>query len=181
MPHPGKAWWRVDIGTYRSWLPGSARGFRSHDHRIHSTGDYRNPPPQHEHAGLRRYHQSHSSSAILIPRELRLIIATSIAEVLRSAGHEVIVVSSADQHAHIVAELPVDKRRFNQLIGTAKCRSSLTVRKWLPGRVWGHDDRHDMLRTRSYQLNAFRYVRDKQGRQAAVWCIDGLRREALIE
>ena len=28
------------FGTYSSWLPGDARGFRNRDHRIHSSGDY---------------------------------------------------------------------------------------------------------------------------------------------
>ncbi|HEX3314753.1 MAG TPA: hypothetical protein VHR72_07680 [Gemmataceae bacterium] len=31
------------LSTYGSWLPGNPRGFRSRKHRIHSSGDYKNP------------------------------------------------------------------------------------------------------------------------------------------
>jgi REP element-mobilizing transposase RayT len=175
------AWWRVDIGTYRSWLPGDERGFRSHDHGIHSSGDYKHPPPEEEHEGLREYHEAESQDSIRIPRDLRLVVATVIAEVLVVAEFRVVVVSCADKHAHIVAELPTDLKDFNRLIGRAKAKSSLAIRKRLPGRVWAHDDKHDMLRNRAYQVNAIKYVRDKQGAGAAVWCLDGLRREARRE
>jgi hypothetical protein len=179
MPTKGKAGWRVDIGTFCSWLPGDQRGFRSHDHNIHSSGDYKNPPPIDEHEGLRDYHEDRSPKPIDLPRALRLRVAAAIAGALMKGGHRVLVVSCADRHAHIVSELPVDLRAFNKAIGDAKARSSLAIRRWLPGRVWAHDDKHDMLDTRSYQLNAFRYVRNKQGPKAAVWCGDGLRREAV--
>jgi REP element-mobilizing transposase RayT len=118
---------------------------------------------------------------VVIPRELRLIVATVLAEVLISLGFRVLVVSCADKHAHIVAELPIDLKAFNRAIGKAKSRSSLAITEQLPGQVWAHDDKHDMLRTRAYQINAVRYVRDKQGRKAAVWCGDVLRREARVE
>ena len=67
MPKRGLAWWRVDIGTYCGWLPGSDRGFRSHDHGIHSSGHYKNPPPPEEHEGLRNYHEDRSPEAVTIP------------------------------------------------------------------------------------------------------------------
>ncbi|MDQ3439642.1 MAG: hypothetical protein M3478_04770, partial [Planctomycetota bacterium] len=152
--------------------------FRSHDHNVHSSGDYKNPPPPDEHEGLRDYHEERSPEPIDIPRDLRLRVATVIAETLIKAGHRVLVVSCADRHAHVVAELPIDLRAFNKAMGDAKARSSLAIRKRLPGRVWAHDDKHDMLRSRSYQVNAYKYVRNKQGPRAAVWCQDGLRRDA---
>ena len=117
----------------------------------------------------------------MIPRDLRLIVATVIAETLIALGFRVLVVSCADKHAHIVAELPIDLKAFSRAMGKAKSKSSLAIHDRLPGRVWAHDDKHDMLRVRSYQLNAYRYVRNKQGRKAAVWCCDGLRKEAEIE
>ncbi len=54
MPTPGKCWWHNILSTHGSWLPGNPRGFRSRNHRIHSSGDYKNPPPLGEHAGLHR-------------------------------------------------------------------------------------------------------------------------------
>jgi hypothetical protein len=181
MPVKGKAWWRVDIGTYCSWLPGDERGFRNRDHRIHSSGDYKHRPAPEEHQGLRNHNRERCPEPVAIPRDLRLKVATKIAEVLLRLGHRVLVVSCADRHGHVVAELPIDEREFNRVVGTAKCQSSSAIRKALPGRVWGRDDKHDMLKDRPYQINAVKYVRDKQGRQAAVWCVDGLRREAKKE
>ena len=50
------AWRHVVIGTLRSWNFGDERGFRSRGHRIHSSGDYKNPPPRGEHAKLNEWH-----------------------------------------------------------------------------------------------------------------------------
>jgi hypothetical protein len=50
-------WRMITISTKRSWLPGDQRGFRNRQHRIHSSGDYKNPPPRWEHEGLRRYNE----------------------------------------------------------------------------------------------------------------------------
>src|SRR6266496_4954010 len=137
MPRKGHAWWRVDISTYCSWLPGDRRGFRSHDHDIHSSGDYKHPPPPDEHEGLRNHHEDRAPESIKIPRDLRLIVATAIAEVLNAMGYCILVVSCADKHAHIVGELPTDLKTFNRVIGRAKAKSSGAIRKRLSGRVWG--------------------------------------------
>src|SRR5688572_11171736 len=110
MPLKGKAWWHVQIGTYCAWLPGDKRGFRSRDHRIHSSGNYRKPPPPDEHEGLREYNENRSPGPVKIPRELRLRIATRLAESLMKRGHRVLVVSVAEKHGHAVTELPTDER-----------------------------------------------------------------------
>ena len=178
MPTPGKAWWHTQFSTYCAWLPGDDRGFRSRDHRIDSSGNYKKPPPTEEHEGLRRYHKRRHPHPVKIPQGLRPKVATKIAESLLAAGHRVLVVSVAERHAHAVNELPIDERAYNRAVGQAKCDSSRSIRKRLPGRVWARDDRHDHLGDRPYQVNAFKYVRNKQGPTAAVWCYDGLRREA---
>lgn len=48
-------WRHVVISTRSSWLPGSPRGWRSRNHKRHSSGDYKKPPPPDEHEGLREY------------------------------------------------------------------------------------------------------------------------------
>jgi hypothetical protein len=52
MPTFGKRWRHVIVNTRCSWLHGDLRGFRNRKHRIHSSGDYRNPPPPEEHRVL---------------------------------------------------------------------------------------------------------------------------------
>jgi len=65
-------WRHVVLGTRRSWLHGDGRGFRSRGHRIHSSGDYRDPPPEGEHAGLRAYHEKRAKGpAIRVSKRLR--------------------------------------------------------------------------------------------------------------
>lgn len=178
MPAPGKAWWHTQIGTYSAWLPGDERGFRSKGHRIHSSGHYKRPAPPEEHKGLREYHRRRHPEPVRIPREVRLRVATAMAETLTRLGHVVLVIAVAEKHAHIVSELPTDERAYNRAVGKAKCDSSRAIRKMLPGRVWARDDRHDLIGDRAYRGNAVRYVRNRQGPCAAVWCCDGLRREA---
>ena len=181
MPRPGLRWWHVMFSTLGAWLPGERRGFRSRDHRIHSSGDYKNPPPEDEHAGLRRYHKDRHPKPIVIPRESRLIIATVIATVLKEHGYIVLVVSVSAKHVHIVAELPVDEREFNKIIGKCKNKSSRAVRKQMPGRIWARDDSHKMIRNKPHRRNVFKYVAEEQGPTAATWCCEGWTREAEIQ
>lgn len=181
MPTKGKRWWHIQFGTYYWWIPGDERGFRSKDHRIHSSGNYKNRPPKEEHKGLRGYYKSRGVKPVRIPRELRLLVAMVIARVLLADGHRVLVVSVGAFHVHAVAELPVDRGEYNQIMGKAKSDSSRAVKKMLPGRVWARGDRHDLIDNRDYQRNCFYYVRDKQGPTAAVWCGNGKHREAERE
>jgi REP element-mobilizing transposase RayT len=181
-PH-GFAWWHIQVGTYCSWLPGDKRGFRSHDHGVHSSGDYKKPPPEDEHAGLWKFHKNRHPEPRVIDRAYRLRVATTIAETLLASDIVILVVAVSDKHAHLVAQLPTDLKQFNRLLGRAKAKSSAVVPKsgWTSPTLWAHDDNHKMLRDRAYQLNAFAYVRNNQGPKAAIWCFEGLRRDATRE
>src|SRR5690348_17244890 len=107
MPDPGKIWRHVIISTRRAWLHSDARGFRSRKHRIHSSGDYKNPPPAGEHSGLLKYHRRRAKGpAILIPLTLRAEIGTALLNSMTAAGYRVLVVAVTATHAHILVELP---------------------------------------------------------------------------
>src|SRR5437867_10159350 len=166
MPIPGSAWWHTWWGTHRSWLPGDRRGFRSHGHRIHSSGNYKNPPPKGERQGLYEYHRQRGEGATKIPRELRLIVTKEIAESLQRAGFRVMVVAVGPTHAHGVPELPIELRAYNKALGKAKCDASRKIRKALPGRIWARRDKHRMLRNPRSREDAYLYVRDDQGASA---------------
>ena len=72
MPRPGMMWRHVIISTRRSWLHGDGRGFRSRGHRIHSSGDYKDPPPEGEHSGLLEYQRKQCAGKMIkVPRHLR--------------------------------------------------------------------------------------------------------------
>src|SRR4051812_14964174 len=76
-------WRHVIINTKSSWLHGEKRGFRSRGHRIHSSGDYRNPPPFLEHSGLRIYHQERAEPTVFLDHELWPLIGRAIRDRLR--------------------------------------------------------------------------------------------------
>src|SRR5436189_277231 len=108
MPQPGLRWWHVIINTRSSWLHGDPRGFRSRNHRIHSSGDYKTPPPPGEHAGLLRYHQKRAAARITIPSAMRQRIGEEIIAFLTDRGYRVLVVSVSGEHVHILVELPAE-------------------------------------------------------------------------
>ena len=58
-----KYWQHVILGTRCSWMHGDRRGFRDRGHRIHSSGDYKNPPPAGE------YDRLHERSRELMKRD----------------------------------------------------------------------------------------------------------------
>ncbi|MCC6680880.1 MAG: hypothetical protein IT445_08250 [Phycisphaeraceae bacterium] len=90
MPSPGLIWWHLILNTHCSWLHGDPRGFRSRDHRIHSSGDYKHRPPPAEHEGLRRFHQQRSQPAIRIPQHLQPIIGERIVSKARDQGYRLL-------------------------------------------------------------------------------------------
>ena len=93
MPKEGMQWWHIIITTHKSWLPGDKRGFRSRDHKIHSSGDYKNTPPTNKHAGLRDYHQQRSGEPVAIPPDQLEAVGRAIVAKLESKGYRVLAVS----------------------------------------------------------------------------------------
>jgi hypothetical protein len=175
MPQPGKRWRHVVISTLNSWLPGDPRGFRSVDHKIHSSGDYKNPPPSGEHAGLHRYSKAMSGAPVIIPRDQRQVIAESIRDETNRVSHRMLVIAVADTHCHFLVELPDDMDEVRRIVGEAKRKASVAVRKHLPGRVWAHDGKYEPVDTIEHQRNTYVYIRDKQD-DAWIWSFqDGVK------
>lgn len=167
MPLPGLRWRHVVISTLHSWLPGDERGFRSKDRKIHSGGDYRNPPPLGEHAGLLRYSRSISGDPVVIPQSHRPIVGRAILAKLRKLGFRAVALAVAGMHAHLLVELPDEVKRIKQLIGQCKTVSSHAIRDALPGRVWGHDGGYKPVDDTAHQRNVYRYILRQKG--AWVW------------
>ena len=166
---PGRRWWHAMVGTYASWLPGDERGFRNRGHRIHSSGDYKNPPPPDEHKGLRDYNEGRAGATVEIPPEERKRLATIIARLLIEAGYLVAVVSVSAHHVHILAELPVDLAEFKKLIGWLKTKSSRAMKDVLPGRMWSRGEKHILVKDGRHYDCEFDYIRNRQGPGARAW------------
>jgi hypothetical protein len=138
--------------------PRRPRGFRTPDHKIHSRGDYKDPPPPGEHAGLHRYSKEISGDPVVIPQALRKTVGEAILKHLQKLELRVLAIAVAGMHAHILVELPDDKNPMKKILGRCKMK--------LPGRVWGGGGNLKRVDTREHQVRAYRYI------FAAAWGLD---------
>ena len=81
-----RAWAHVVTSTRGQWLPGDRRGFRSRQHRVHSSGDYRRPPPPEEHEGLRRVAEAISTGPVFLATVHRRVVVEAIQAKLTLLG-----------------------------------------------------------------------------------------------
>jgi len=167
---PRKVWRHIIINTHGSWLHGDERGFRSRGHRIHSSGDYRNPPPPGDHAALLRYRKKQCPDEVRIDSRLRPIIGRAIVEKLGDLGYRVITVAVTKIHAHAVTELPDDVPKIKEIVGHAKRVSSRAVKDDLPGTVWSAGCTYERISSVGHLHRAYEYVLYKQGSGAWTWC-----------
>lgn len=168
MPREGKVWRHIIISTRGAWLHGSAKGFRSRRHRIHSSGDYKALPPAGEHAPLLDYQRERSRPPVIVPRELRERIGNALCRSLTRSGHRVLAVAVGATHAHALVELPLNYSETRRIVGDAKCDSSRAVRTEIPGNVWAAGGSYKIIKDRPHQLRVFHYITKKQGPGACV-------------
>jgi hypothetical protein len=170
MPHQGKMWRHVIISTKRSWLHGDERGFRSRAHRIHSSGDYRDPPPDGEHAGLLAYHEKRAKAPrVKITKPFRGEVGAVLLHTMLDLGHRVLAMSVSGKHAHLLVELPRLRREAKAIVGKCKCARSPRLRKAMPGSIWGEGGKYKPVKTRRQQIRTFGYITDDQGPGAWTW------------
>jgi len=162
-------WRHVIFSTHCAWLPGDRRGWRSRHYKRHSSGDYKNPPPEREHQGLRDWARGNSGGPVLIPPALRSVIGLALVDHLRGAGRLVLTCAVDDRHAHLLVQLPDDGPMMRRIIGDAKRMASKAVRSRWPGRVWAGGGTFKLVRDREHQRRVYRYVLYDQGPKAWSW------------
>ncbi|MFN0131206.1 MAG: hypothetical protein ACKVW3_01535 [Phycisphaerales bacterium] len=162
------AWYHFMFSTYGAWLRGDARGFRDHGHRIHSSGDYRNPPPADEHAGLRTWTKRamRKPAVSLTPDQRREALAWLV-RALRARGVELLALAVMAQHVHGLGRFEVAHAR--RVIGLAKARSSHALRDAIPGAVWAKKCALRLIRDRLHQATTFRYIINHEREGGKVW------------
>jgi len=158
MPKPGLKWRHIALNTHNSWLPGAPRGFRSYEHKIHSSGDYKTPPPPGEHAGLNLYSRIISTEPVKIPDDFKRTVGVAILRKLRKLEYRCLVISVGAMHCHFQAELPDDLPKIRQIVGQCKTVSSHAIRDVLPGRVWGRDCSKTPIDDPEHHRNVFYYI-----------------------
>jgi len=136
MPLPGRLWRHVIVSTYGSWLPGDTRGFRTRNHKIHSSGDYKSPPPFEEHERLRTYQHAQNREKVVIPEMLKEVVGKAVIAKLQKLGFRINAISVASTHSHWLVELPLEKKEAWEVVGQAKSAASQAVRETIPGGIW---------------------------------------------
>jgi len=170
MPSPGLIWRHITFCTHRAWLPGDPRGFRSRDHRIHSSGDYKHRPPANEHAGLHRWHQQRGASPVVLNPTERAIACEVFA---RFAGNDrLLVISVSGLHVHMLAQLSTDPAEARATVGDWKREASCALRDELPGKLWATGCGLKPIKDRSHHRRTFKYICDHIDEGAVVWRYD---------
>ncbi|HLL91199.1 MAG TPA: hypothetical protein VK324_18015 [Tepidisphaeraceae bacterium] len=159
----------ISITTKRAWLHGSPNGFRSRRHRIQSSGDYKNPPPPGEHAGLLRYHRERSGDVGEIPRHLRAPVGRALVEELGRQGYAPLAAAIGARHGHVLVELPDDLRAIYRILGEAKSASAHAARPEITGGLWAARGGPKPVDNERHYVNAYWYVLEDQGPTASSW------------
>jgi hypothetical protein len=162
-------WQHVMLGTRCSWLHGDRRGFRDRDHRTHSTGDYKNPPPEDEHAGLRRYYEKRSGDPVDFDLDVRVEVCLQFVLKMQSLGFRIIACSVGKRHLHALVELASDYHERRKIVGKCKQKASHAVREMLPGNIWAEGGEFKKIEDSRHLNNTFDYIRTKQEPGTIVW------------
>ena len=136
---------------------------------MHSSGDYRMPPPEAEHAGLRAYHKSRSGQPIHFALEAHIMIVTTFVAKMRSLGYRVIACSVGREHLHCLAELSTSYQESKAAIGKCKQRASHGVRELIPGSIWSEGGQFKKIKDLGHFQNSYGYIREKQEAGTVVW------------
>jgi hypothetical protein len=168
MGHVPLIWRHVIVNTRSSWVHGDPRGFRSRGHRIHSSGDYKNPPPAGEHLGLHRYQEERSAERVTIPVHVRPQMVGAFARQLQDDGFVVVIASISSTHLHALARLPENRAATKRVVGEAKKVASRSVRSEMPGSVWSAGGTYKPVRDQRHYNEVYLYILERQEEGAFV-------------
>jgi REP element-mobilizing transposase RayT len=162
-------WRHVMVNTHGTWLPGCEKGFRNRRHRIHSSGDYKHPPPPDEHKGLRAYNRTRAKKPRTIPSECREAVGGAFVKRLRKEGCTVLAISVSAEHVHALVELPNDRGMIRKVIGRCKQYATRCLPPAPHGDLWADGGEFKPITERDHQLNVYEYILTRQGHWAWTW------------
>jgi hypothetical protein len=158
------------VHYFGQWISGDERGFRATDHKIHSSGDYRNRPPRDEHEGLRLWVKSHISQSpvVLSPHELP-VLANAFIFKLFNEGSNVRCLCCSATHIHVLYDSIATDAKVE--IGSAKQFASLKLES-RPGRVFAKDCSVDEV-TLEHARRLWKYILGHEQKEGAfIWRYD---------
>lgn len=159
----------VVLTFYGNWLPGDPRGWRSRNHRRHSSGDYKNPPPANEHRGLYERTRSQVTHSVNLSREQRESIGERIIEFFDMRDERLLCLAVAATHTHLLCELPPDDRQQRRVIGSMKSSISRTFREKARSKLWAGGGRYIPIRDRQHQRQTYAYIMQHASQGAWTW------------
>jgi hypothetical protein len=191
-PNPN-AWrnWYHGVGcTYGTWLRGDPRGFRTHKHRMHVQGDYRNPPPPGVWAPmLERSKRAMKWPPVVLALDAREVLCRVLVQWLQKLEVKVATLAVASNHFHLLARFPpLDAEIIatfgnsilrdgrdpapRHLLGMARREASWQLKDvgLKPASpVWGRRPKFDPIRDHEHQVNVANYIHRRRLTGAAVW------------
>jgi len=165
---PQLAWRHVIVNTRNSWLHGDPRGFRDRDHRIHSSGDYKHPTPEGEHAGLHAWYKARAGKKVAFGGRLWPIIGECFQLKMQELDRRMLAIAVGSVHVHLVTELPIRLVDCKFEIGLCKRRATEAVKIWHRGRLWAQGGTFKLICDKEHLANAVNYVVTKQ-KPAWIW------------
>lgn len=162
-------WFHVEIWAYGGWLPGDPRGFRSKEHRVHSTGDYRNPPPVWEHRGLYdAAKQAVRGRAISFTSDQRPLIGTLCVKWCETQSVGLLAVAVGQRHGHLFMNLPLAET--DRTVGRMKryvSREAGRADERLRGQIFAKSGEPRRVETRGHAHRLMPYIVDKHAAEGA--------------
>ncbi len=174
MPKPHCAWWHLILHTKGSWLHGDPRGFRTRQHRIHSSGDYKKSPPAGEHQKLHQYAKNQLQKKVVLPSHLYPIIGQAILRKSANLNVQTLAISVGSTHTHLQVELEDDYNAALKHAAKIKQAASHAVRHELPGTLWARSGKPIAINDPKHQKQVYQYIQAhaKQGNWAWIFQTD---------
>ena len=173
MPRSGYSWWHLVLTGRYTWLPGDRRGFRNREHRIHSSGDYKTPPPREEHELLREHYHDAATQVRLFDSAARVCIGEAMLAKLRKMNLRCLTLAVSPSHAHILVECEDDYQAAQRVASKLKQASSYAVRDTFPGKIWARLGKPIPIRDRQHHQKVFHYILNHARKEGAwTWKFD---------
>jgi REP element-mobilizing transposase RayT len=158
------------LGTRGSWLPGDPRGFRNSEHRIHSSGDYKHPPPEGEHAPLHTYFKQRATPEVVLTPALRAIVGDGMLQSIRRHNDRCLAIAVGKTHTHLLVECVNARDAIKRLTSRLKQASSRATAEQVPGRIWARGATYIPIDEQAHQQAVFRYILNHAPKEHAwVW------------
>ncbi len=156
---------------YGQWLPGDERGWRSRRHRLHSSGDYRNPPPPGEYEKLHIHaHKVMAGGPVALGTDELPRVGLALITKLLKMGCSVRCLSAGSTHVHLLYDSFAEDAAIE--LGRAKQYASLKLTT-RPGRLWGKHSKIIVVRDVQHARSVWRYILDHAAKeQAWTWRYD---------